>query len=279
MLWKTNVGSTVLYAIEDGWAVRDPHEWFIGSTPEAWVGHEEYLTDDGGLPVSYGCFLIDDGSRLVMVDTGFGLNAPDMPGGAAGHMPAGLAALGLTPADVTHVVHTHLHPDHILGDLDLERAPFFPNAPVVTHTDEAAYWRSGQDERGPLVKGVIDDLDQAGNLQIVASAGEVLPGISMVETFGHTPGHTSILVSSGDEAVMIAGDVCHSPMQSIHTEWNVGPDTDKPAAAATRRRFFEDLAASGTPMAAGHFYRPGFGRIAARQDLLVFEPLPVTEVR
>lgn len=277
MLWKTGVGSMTVYAIEDGWTVRDPHEWFIGSTPAAWVGHEQHLTSDGLLPVSFGCFLVDTGTRLVMIDTGFGVHAPDMAVGEAGRMPAGLVALGVAPSDVTDVVHTHLHPDHILGDLDADRAPFFPNATVWTHTAELAYWRSGDDPRSQIVMSVVGPLDAAG-VVATSAGGVVLPGISMVETFGHTPGHTSILLSSGDEAVMIAGDICHSPMQVIHTDWNIGPDVDKEAAAVTRQRFFADLAESGTPVAGGHLYRPGFGRIVSRNDHLVFEALPVTEI-
>jgi len=275
MLWKTKIGSATLYAIEDGWATRDPHEWFIGSTPEAWAGQTHHLDTEGGLPISYGCFLLDDGTRLVMIDSGFGLNAPEMPGGEAGHMPEGLKQLGVAPSEVSDVVHTHLHPDHILGDLDRDQSPFFPNAVVHTHSREVGYWRSGVDERSGIVMSVVGPLDAAGVLHVVDTAGPVLPGISMVETFGHTPGHTSILISSGDQAVMISGDVSHSPIHAIHPEWNIGPDIDKETAAVTRARFFAELAESGTPMAAGHYYRPGFGRIVSDSGNLRFEPLPV----
>lgn len=279
MLWKTTLGSTVLYAIEDGWSHRDPHTWFIGSTPEAWVGHEEHLTPEGNLPVSYGCFLIDDGERLVMVDTGFGVNAPQMDNGEAGNMPAGLTALGYSPGDLTDVVHTHLHPDHILGDLETDRTtPFFPNATYWTLRTESDYWLSGANERSHIVAPVVEALQAAGTLSVVESAGRILPGIEMVPTFGHTPGHTSILVSAGDDAVMIAGDVTHSPLQIVHTEWNIGPDVDKEKAQASRARFFSDMAAAGTPVAAGHWYRPGFGRIAARDGRLTFEALPVEQI-
>jgi glyoxylase-like metal-dependent hydrolase (beta-lactamase superfamily II) len=278
VLWETQVGSATLYAIEDGWATRDPHEWFIGSTPEAWEGHTQHLNADGRLPVSYGCFLWDDGTRLVMIDAGFGSNAPEMPGGEAGHMPEGLNRIGVAPSDVNDVVHTHLHPDHILGDLNRDQSPFFPNAAVHTLAREEAYWRSGVDDRTGIVMSVVDPLDTAGLLRVVDRAGPVLPGISMVETFGHTPGHTSILISSGDQAVMITGDVSHSPIHTIHPEWNVGADIDKEAAAVTRARFFAEMAESGTPMAAGHYYRPGFGRIVSDTGRLRFEPLPVTVV-
>jgi glyoxylase-like metal-dependent hydrolase (beta-lactamase superfamily II) len=278
MLWKTQIGSATLYAIEDGWSKRDPHEWFIGSTPEAWEGQSQHLDSDGRLAVSYGCFLLDDGSRLVMIDTGFGLNAPEIPGGEAGHMPEGLARVGVAPTDISDVVHTHLHPDHILGDLNRETSPFFPNAVVHTYARELSYWRSRVNERSGLVMSVVDPLETAGVLRSVDSSGPVLPGVTMVETFGHTPGHTSILINSRDEQVMISGDVSHNPIHAIHPEWSIGPDIDKEAAAETRARFFAELAESGVPMAAGHYYRPGFGRVVSDGSVLRFEALPVTVI-
>jgi len=77
---------------------------------------------------------------------------------------------------------------------------------------------------------------------------------------------------------MITGDVSHSPIHTIHPEWNIALDIDKEAAAESRARFFSDLAESGTPMAAGHYYRPGFGRIVADSGRLRFEPLPVSVI-
>jgi glyoxylase-like metal-dependent hydrolase (beta-lactamase superfamily II) len=193
-------------------------------------------------------------------------------------MPEGLTRLGVAPSQVSDVVHTHLHPDHILGDLDRDQSPFFPNATVHTLAREFDYWRSRVDERSGIVMSVVDPLETAGVLRIVATAGPVLAGISMVATFGHTPGHTSILVSSGDQAVMISGDVSHNPIHAIHPEWNIGPDIDKETAAVTRARFFAELAESGTPMAAGHYYRPGFGRIVSDSGRLRFEPMSVSVI-
>ncbi|MDX1691314.1 MAG: MBL fold metallo-hydrolase [Acidimicrobiia bacterium] len=277
MLWKTAVGGATLYAIEDGYSMRDPHEFFLGSTPDAWIGHEDEL-HDGRIRTSFGCFLVDDGDRLTMVDAGFGVNAPDdVPHGEGGWMPAALESLGVDPADVTDVVFTHLHPDHILGALDADRSsPFFPNAAFRTLRRELDHWRSDDGPLGSTIAPVVDTLDDAGTLAVVEEPGTVLPGISMVETFGHTPGHTSILVAFGEDAVMISGDVLHSPMQIVHTDWNIPFDVDKPKAAASRKRLFEDLAASGTPLAGGHLDRPGFGRIVSRDDVLAFQPLAPT---
>ncbi len=275
MLWRTDLGSATLYAIADGWGTRDPHQWFVAGTPEDWENHPEHLDDQGLLPTSFGCFLFDDGKQLVMIDTGFGLNAPEIPGGEAGHMPEALDRLGIQPAEVSAVVHTHLHPDHILGDLDREKKPFFPNAEVHTLAREIEYWRSGENERSPNVMGVIEPLEEAGALRIVDSARQVLPRVTMVESFGHTPGHTSILVSGYERSVMISGDVIHNPVQCTHPEWSVRLDVDPREAAQTRAGFLADLAESRVPMASGHYPRPGFGRIVSDGAVWRFQPLPV----
>ena len=123
MVWKIELGTAVLYGIRDGGVQRDPHEHLIGSTPEAWEGYEHFLDDDGFMYNSFSCYLYDTGSARVMIDTGFGFNARE--GMDAGHMPEGLAAIGVDPTDIDHVVFTHLHPDHILGSLDANWTPYF----------------------------------------------------------------------------------------------------------------------------------------------------------
>ena len=68
MLWRTAFGSAQLFALEDGYSIRNPHEFFLGSTPEAWQGHEEHLQADGLMYNSNGCFLVEDGSRKILID-------------------------------------------------------------------------------------------------------------------------------------------------------------------------------------------------------------------
>jgi glyoxylase-like metal-dependent hydrolase (beta-lactamase superfamily II) len=276
MLWKTDLGSATLYAILDGWGTRDPHDWFVGTTPEDWDGLGDHLDDEGRLPTSFGCFLFDNGERLVMIDTGFGADGTALPAGAtAGLMPGALERLGVAPADVGTVVHTHLHPDHFLGDLDADGKPFFPDASYQVHARELSHWRTGTDDMSEVVRSVVEPLESHGALRAVDTGGRLVDGLSLVETFGHTPGHVSVLVSGEERSVMISGDVTYNPVHLAHPDWGLLLDVDPAQAAVTRSRFFADLATSGIPMVAGHYPRPGFGRVVSDGAVWRFLPLPV----
>ena len=273
MVWKVEVGSSVLYGIRDGGSKRNPHESLIGSTPEAWAGYDHFLDEEGRLPNSFSCYLFDTGADLVMIDTGFGFNAPDEMD--AGAMPAALEAIGVTSGDIDHVVFTHLHPDHILGSLRGDQTPFFANAAHWTLARERDHWRREDDDRARGIARVADILDEAGVLNAVDEPGLVVPGVTTVPAYGHTPGHTAVRVSSGDATVVIAGDATFSPIQIRHTDWAFPLDVDKAAAAATRADFFDDLAASGIPFAAGHYDQPGYGRVVVTSVGRQYEALPV----
>ncbi len=273
MTFKIEIGTAVLYGIRDGSVDRDPLEFLIGSTPEALAGYERFLNADGTMVNSFSCYLFDTGSARVMVDTGFGHNAPE--GADAGDMPSALDALGVAPADIDHVVFTHLHPDHILGSLDGGGAPFFADAAHWTLRREVGFWRSGTDERSLGISRVADALDGAGVLNAVDEPGTVVPGVTTLATYGHTPGHTAVRLSSGEDEILIAGDITFNPIQIDHPGWNFPLDVDKPAAAATREAFFDMLAESGVPYLAGHYSQPGYGRVVVTSAGRSYEALPV----
>ncbi len=276
MTWKIEIGTAVVFGIRDGSVDRDPLEFLIGSTPEALAGYERFLNADGTLANSFSCYLFDTGSALVMVDAGFGCNAPD--GADAGDMPAALEELGVSPADIDHVVFTHLHPDHILGSLDDHGAPFFADAVHWTLRREVEFWRSGTDERSVGIARIVDALDGAGVLSAVEEPGPVVPGVTTLAMYGHTPGHTAVRLASGEDELVIAGDVTFSPVQIHYADWNVPFDDDKPAAAATRAAFFDMLAESGTAYLAGHYPQPGYGRVVVTSAGRSYEALPVQQV-
>ncbi len=225
------------------------------------------------LPNSFTCFLVDTGTHRVLVDTGFGYNAPE--GADAGAMPSVLETMGVSPGEIDHVVFTHLHPDHILGSLDADQRPLFLNATHWTLQREVAHWRSGSDERAVGITRVADILDESGQLHATEEPGPVVPGITAYATYGHTPGHTAVRVTGNDEDLVIAGDVTFSPVHIWHPDWAFPFDVDKPAAAATRAAFFDDLAASGTPFLAGHYDEPGYGRVVVTADGRDYQALPV----
>lgn len=273
MLWKTEIGRFTVYGIEDGWMLRDPTVFMPDSDPEVWERHPEFLTN-GKLRVSFGCFLIAGPDGLALVDTGAG-PAPTTPEFAAGKLPEYLDVIGARPDQIDVVVHTHLHFDHIGGDV-VDGTPAFPAARIMVHRTELDYWFGLDGDPGT---GVRDHLAPvAGQIESFEGDVEVLPGISTTETFGHTPGHVSVgLISEGRQA-LVSGDATHHPLQASHPEWNIFADLDKTAATATRRALFERLAGSGTYLAAGHYPRPGFGTVEVHDATRVFVPAPVTEL-
>ena len=271
-VWKTELGRFTIYGIEDGWSLRDPMDFMPDSDPDVWAAHPEYL-EDGKVRVSFGCFLVDGPSGLVMVDAGVG-PSPDRRDVVTGRMPSMLQTLGIRPEDVKILIHTHLHMDHIGGDLDGEGAPFFPNARVYVHQAELEFWLQLEGPRGDGVRRVMDPLP----VEAFVGDREIVAGVAVAETFGHTPGHVSVELRSERRSGVITGDVTHHPLQASHPEWNVAFDLDKAVATATRRRLYDKLVAEGGVMAAGHFPRPGFGTVLVDDGVRVFMPGNVTEL-
>ncbi len=225
---------------------------------------------------SFSCYLFATGSNLIVIDTGFGVHAPD--GMNAGHMPEELAALGISAADVSHVVFTHMHPDHILGSIDADDSPFFANATHWTLAREVDHWGITSDQRAPAAQRVIGALEGAGVLNATEEPTSVVPGVDRFATFGHSPGHTSIRLSSGDDELVIAGDLMWTPAQIDSPEWTSPFDGDSEEAVQTRTRFIDDMAGSGTPFLTGHFDQPGYGRLVATAGGRRYEALPVLTV-
>jgi glyoxylase-like metal-dependent hydrolase (beta-lactamase superfamily II) len=216
--------------------------------------------------LTFACFLIRTPARTVMVDTG-GTKAmmPD-----SGKMPEALAACGVDPGEVDTLLLTHLHPDHCGGMTDAAGAARFPNAEVVLHVDEAAFWlpesmlASAPEAMRPYIacaQGAVKPY--AGRVRQVR-LGEVLTGISAVPLPGHTPGHTGWRLTSGGESLLIFGDVVHMPaVQFARPEAGVGFDADGTRAAQTRKAILAEVAAERTLIAGIHLDFPCFGHVAA----------------
>ncbi len=259
------LGGVRLVAIEDG-----------HFTPEAtylfpkwdWdrVDREEAGADAGGrIRVPIGCFLFEGPAGLVLIDSGGGPDELSPPPFTTGRLPAELARLGVAPADVTGIVHTHLHFDHFWGDLDPVGGAAFPNATIVLHADELG-WGRGQ-ERAARWLPLVDE----GRVRTVDGPSEVFPGISAVETRGHTPGHLSFEVGGSGAAALVLGDVTHHPVQLDYPGWGARFDADPDRADATRAAMFERLAAGDEVLAANHW--PSWGRVVVDQGRRRFVPV------
>lgn len=268
MIWSMACGSHTLYAIEDGWFFRDPLAQFPDSDPEVWRRNPEWLAD-GQIRISVGCFLLAGDAGVTMIDAGAGGDPTFLGAGAVtGRMPQALAMLGIRPQDVGTVVHTHLHLDHVGGDRAPSGEPFFPEARILVQRSELDHWAAAAGEQADRIRLVTAAV--AGRLEAVDGEHQVAPGVTVVPTPGHTPGHQSVVVMSRGTRTFVSGDVTHHPVQATFPEWGIPFDTDREQARLTRERVFEEVAGKGTLLAAGHYPRPGLGYVETIDGTRVF---------
>ncbi|WP_296952821.1 MBL fold metallo-hydrolase [uncultured Massilia sp.] len=217
---------------------------------------------------SINAFLINTGSRLVLIDTGAG----SLYGACCGRLLANLRASGYRPEQVDLVLLTHLHKDHVGGVL-ADGKPAFPNAVVRAARTDADYWRdAGSKARAPdflstffdAAKAALAPYDAAGRFVPFDAAGaaELAPGIRALPESGHTPGHTGYLVENGGQALLVWGDVVHvAAIQLDHPDAAVKYDSDRDDAVATRRALLERAASQRLLVGAAHVAFPGLGHL------------------
>ncbi len=212
------------------------------------------------------CFLIHTAGKLALIETGCGRYMANTGGQLLGN----LAAAGIDPASIESVLLTHMHPDHSAGLTDMTTGKQnFPNAELVMHENEPRHWF----DDAAMAKG--DDREkklffQAGREQTepyrdrwrLFQKGEVLPGVTAMPFHGHTPGHTGYLISSGNESLLIWGDIVHVPeVQTARPEVCMAFDSDKEQAEATRRRVFDMVTTDKLMVTGMHLHFPGFAHV------------------
>ncbi|WP_310620851.1 MBL fold metallo-hydrolase [Flexibacterium corallicola] len=225
-------------------------------------------------------YLIDDGNKVYLVDTG----AADLLGPSLGAFPISLKAAGYKAEDVDAVIITHLHGDHIGGLTDAAGKAAFPNAELIYHEAEANFWLSeSMRSNAPKEIQVYFDLAKAktsayGSRQtLVQGNNEIASGISTVFLPGHTPGHMGIRLESEGQTVLIWGDIIHmAAVQFAHPEWTISFDTDQELAASSRKKILDQVATDEIPVIGMHHDFPGFGRVLRKGSS--YEYLQVSSV-
>ncbi|KIT15623.1 MBL fold metallo-hydrolase [Jannaschia aquimarina] len=195
--------------------------------------------------------VVRTGGEVVLFDTG--LNVEGITGV--------LGAAGFAPEDVTQLVITHMHPDHI-GGLSEGGTPTFANARHITGETEMSAWQANPND--PFTEKVAPLADQ---FELIAPGAEIVSGITAVDMFGHTPGHMGYRMSSGDAQAMLCADMTNHYVWSLaHPDWEVRFDMDKEAAAATRRRVLGEIATDRIPMIGYHMPHPAVGYVETAGD-------------
>lgn len=206
--------------------------------------------------------LVNTGSDLVLFDTGLGEGARQ---GGLGQLRGQLEASGYKPDDVTVVVITHMHGDHI-GGLTEAGAPAFPNARYVTGQAEYDFWTAPERLSGPTegnakaVEAKVKPL--ADRMSFIGDGGEVVPGIVGLAAPGHTPGHMIFRLDSGGKALIVTADAANHYVASLQRpDWHVAFDMDKQAGAAARTKVFDMIAADRLPFIGYHMPWPSLGYV------------------
>jgi glyoxylase-like metal-dependent hydrolase (beta-lactamase superfamily II) len=263
MVDHVQIGTVTVEGVFDG-SFQVPPTALFNKSDQDWLQHSQFLDDDGMLPIDMGGFLVRSGERLVLVDTGIGPGADPI---RTGMFMKSLAVLGVRPTEVTDVVLTHLHFDHLGWATDGERR-LFDNATYRCHEadwdffmgpdpfdDSLAVSMMGGRASSELLPPLVD------RLETWSGDGTILPGLDVRSAPGHTPGSTVIVISSGSERAMLLGDVVHCPAELLSDDWEMVGDVDRQLAQRSREALARELEGSDIPAAATHFPGLTFGRL------------------
>ncbi len=227
--------------------------------------------------VHVNAFVVEHADRTMLIDTGSG----SYMGRHAGALASSLDALGISAEKIDTVLLTHIHPDHIGGLTDTGAARF-PNAEVAVHTAEYAYWmddatmqRAKESQRALFFEGPRAQLAPYRDRLRLFNDGIVFPGVTVLPAPGHTPGHTTCLITSGRHSLLIWGDTVHVPeVQTAFPDASVVFDVDPGKAAASRRHVFDMVATDGIPVMGMHIGLPGLLRLERSGQGYQFISLP-----
>jgi glyoxylase-like metal-dependent hydrolase (beta-lactamase superfamily II) len=194
------------------------------------------------------------GEETVLVDTGEG----GRPKG--GLLPESMRLAGIEPGEITLVVITHVHGDHILGLLTDDGNPAFPNATYVISKEEMAFWQARIGDWAGDQRPIVTMMEEKG-LRLIDMDEAILPALTAVPLPGHTPGQIGLLIESGDEKLIHLADLLHSPMQFAHPEWSPTFDADTSISVPTRRAALGRAAKEDMLALFYHLTFPGLGRV------------------
>ncbi|MEG6507585.1 MBL fold metallo-hydrolase [Methyloligella sp. 2.7D] len=217
--------------------------------------------------------VVNTGEALILFDTGNGADG-FVPRPDGGWLAAQLEPAGFSPDQFDVVVLSHCHPDHIGGMMEAG-APLFPNARYVAGAKEFDFWN--KEDR---LSASPDDIEfqtaqlfrkhmlpVAEKLSFIEPGDEVVPGIRVVEAFGHTPGHLGFHLESDGKQFLFWGDCAHHQVASLaRPDWHAFFDMDKEKGAETRRRIYAMAAAERLPVAGYHMPFPSVGFVEKAQD-------------
>lgn len=275
--YRMLLGDFEVTALSDGTVPLEVKKLLTNTTPtrvDALL-RRAFLADP--VETSVNAYLVNTGAKLVLIDAGAGT----LFGPTLGGLVANLKAAGYQPEQVDEIYITHMHPDHV-GGLVAAGAPAFPHAIVRADRRDAEFWlaqatldAAPESDKG-FIRGAMASLDPyvaAGRFKPFDGAGELVPGIRAVPTYGHTKGHTMYVVESKGQVLAVLGDLMHvAAVQFPEPAVTIRFDTDPKLAAMERKRVYADSAARRHWLAVAHLPFPGIGHIRPDGHGYVYVP-------
>jgi len=269
---RFNVGEIQCVAVSDG-TFSYPIGWLFSNVAAEEV---ESALRQRQLPAThvespYTCLLVTTGKRKVLIDTGAGGLAP-----TTGDLQKNLEGLGVSAKEITDVVLTHAHPDHIGGTLDAGGRPAFSNAQYFISRTEWEFWNDPNVLHDSAMDGHMKQmlvgcaqknlLPLKGNIELLDGEREIAPGTQAIPAPGHTPGHIALMIASSSSSIPLLhmSDAVLNPLHMENVEWRSFFDLEPERAATTRRELLDRAAADKVNVLAYHFPFPGIGRVESK---------------
>jgi glyoxylase-like metal-dependent hydrolase (beta-lactamase superfamily II) len=255
------MGGLEVYAL-----VESERDGNVGIIPGAGADIINRYIPAEGFKLSTNAFLIKVSGRNILIDTGTGVD---------GVILDKMKSRGAAPEQIEAVLLTHMHGDHI-GSLQKDGRPVFPNAKVYVNARERDHFT-----KTAVNQAAVTALNAYGSNVVVfepLNLGpiymEILPGIRAIAAYGHTPGHTAYMVTSGNSKLIIAGDFLHVGLvQFPNPDISASFDMDPRAAANTRRQFLSFAAMTGIPIGGMHVAYPCIGKVEVNGNGFNFVPV------
>ena len=276
--YRFRVGGWTVTTVHDGFFARPLDGFFRNAPlPEVQAASRDAFLPTDRFVINFTITFIQRGDTLAVFDAGNGVTPAAATNGKA---IANMAAAGIDPARVTHVIHSHFHGDHINGLLNAEGGRAFPNAQLLVPAPEWAWWsdegnttRSPEGQRGNFANKARRFGAYQGKVSQFQPGAEVIPGVNSIAAFGHTPGHTIFRVADGSDQMVFMADVTNRPeLMMANPSWQIVFDFDGDAAAATRRRVLDMVATDRIRVTGYHFPFPANGHVTRSGNGFRFVP-------
>jgi glyoxylase-like metal-dependent hydrolase (beta-lactamase superfamily II) len=267
-LFRFKIGAFEVTALHEGTASRPLDASFVRNAELKDVQaalSENFLPVDT-LNISFTTLVVNTGSKLVLIDTGFADNG----GPTNGRTLSQLKAAGIEPGQIDTILLSHFHGDHLQGARAKDGKLVYPNAEIMAPEAEWAFWMddarmaAAPDAMKGAFAGVHRVLKpNAADVKRFKWGQEVVTGITAMDASGHTPGHTAFAISNGGKTLLYVADITNNPaLFARNPEWRVLFDMDGEKAVQTRKKILDMAATDKMQISFYHANFPSTGFIA-----------------